>query len=228
MSMPTTDRPEPTNVTAAQDAIRYGIAVLPSHYPIRPSTRRQPDRLACSCGIPDCPTPARHPIGTITSEQATCNLAQITGWWTAHPNANPATIAGRTFAVIQARYPGDPDHVAAWLDASDLEPGPVIVGGPGLLQFPARGAIAAAARTSPLPHGGGVDWLADGTLVLLPPSRLTSGSIVRWLRPFQDRTVLLPDGEALFRALTRLPNAHDLARWAADHDAHQQAACPTR
>jgi len=223
MRMPAIDAPESTNLTAAQDATRHAITVLPSHYPAKSSTGRAPDRLACSCGIPDCPTPARHPIGTITTEHATCNLAQVTAWWLAHPHANPATVAGQMFDIIQLRYPGNPDHVAAWLNTLDLQPGPSIIAGPGQLQFPARGQIGAAARSTPLPASGGVDWLASGTLILLPPSRLTTGQRIRWLRPFENRTLVLPDGQALYRTLTRLPAAHDLAGWAADHDLDQHA-----
>lgn len=53
-------------------------------------------------------------------------------------------------------------------------------------------------------------YLAPGSLLLLPPSRLGDGQPVRWLRPLHPGAEL-PDGKELFFALFDLPANRPLA-----------------
>src|SRR6266536_3442473 len=53
-------------------------------------------------------------------------------------------------------------------------------------------------------------YLAPGSLILLPPSRLDDGQSVTWLRPL-DPTTALPDGAETFWALVELPANQQLA-----------------
>jgi hypothetical protein len=59
---------------------------------------------------------------------------------------------------------------------------------------------------------------APETFVLLPPSKRIDGHVTTWLRPFDERTVMLPDGEELFSALTQLPNDRELHAWYHDQE----------
>ena len=142
----------------AETARRYtrlGIMVLPSHYPIRIDGPDQHSRrYACSCGRTRCPTPAKHPIGRLTINDATVNLDRVAAWWTETPYANVASPAGRMFDVLQLTYPRPATQILDWLDAHGIEPGPVIATAPNLLQFPVRGSAPTMARYTPSTAAG--------------------------------------------------------------------------
>src|SRR6266536_5866156 len=90
----------------------------------------------CSCGNLNCPTPAHHPIGTLTTADVTQDRGQLSRWWTAHPSANLATITDPArLGVIELRHPARPDHVLRLLNAHQVEPCPLLLAGVGLLQF---------------------------------------------------------------------------------------------
>jgi hypothetical protein len=100
-----------------------------------------------------------------------------------------------------------------WLAGQGIEPGPIITAGPGHLRFPVRGSDPDAPSTDQTEHDG-LQRLTPGTLILLPPSRLIDGATATWLQPFDNRTVLLPDGQRLFDALAQLPGPQQLDQWA--------------
>jgi hypothetical protein len=213
--------PDPFDFDSKADAARFyttlGVAVLPSHHPLPLSGRNQHGRrlYACSCATPDCSGPACHPIGALTVDHATVNPDRIAAWWAATPNANILTPAGHMLDIIELHRPTLPEHVAAWLAAHDLDATPIIHGAPGQLHFPVRAGEPAPARYAPL-NRGGVFHRPPGTLILLPPSQRIDGHVTAWLWPFDERTVVLPDGEELFAALAQLPSDHDLATWHQD------------
>ena len=75
-----------------EPALRYAsrhIPVLPAHWPL--------DDL-CSCGRPECSSPAKHPLTRHGLTDASTDPRQITAWWERWPDAN---IAARTGSVSQ-------------------------------------------------------------------------------------------------------------------------------
>jgi len=214
---------------AARAYTTLGLAVIPSHHPEPPrhGSSPYPSGLVCSCGDPDCRTPARHTIGILTLERATTNTGRVAAWWTGMPDANIAMPAGHMCEVLELAYPAPAEHIAVWLGVHQVEPGPILDGGPDLVQFPVRSSEppSPVGRSRSLPGGGRLDWLVVDTLVLLPPSQTITGHVTSWARPFTTRTALLPDAGALFEALARLPAPAELDAWVraqgAFHDGRQ-------
>jgi len=207
-----TDEPtQPTStLEAALDYTRHGIAVLPVYWPgtldprgmgARSRTSPSPSMLACSCGAPDCQTPAEHPIKPTTIDDATVRVIIVTEWCQTHPYANLATVAGTSFDMIEVPYRGKTAPLVAWLAAQSIPPCPIIDTGQGRLQFPVRNPPPATALRS---TDGAARRLEPGTLVLLPPSQHIDGATVTWRRPFDDRTLLLPDAARMLRVLAGL------------------------
>jgi len=216
--MPTSEEPrQPTSpFDAALDATGHGIAVLPIYWPITPnphhssaqrraSASASPGALVCSCGTPDCPTPAAHPIKPVTVDDASVRVMVITQWFQTHPSANLATVAGTSFDVIDVPYQGKTAPLLAWLAAQAILPCPIIDTGHGHLRFPVR----TPPPTTTLPDTkGAARRLAPGTLVLLPPGRHPDRAIVTWRRPFDARTLLLPDAARMLHVLAALPDSN--------------------
>jgi Bifunctional DNA primase/polymerase, N-terminal len=199
----------PPQLQAALEYAASGIAVVASHFPV-PSSDTDPSRpqgsLTCSCREPDCRTPARHPVWTVTVEDATRDTVELVGWWLGVPDANVATPAGAGFDLIEVRHPAPTARIARWLAMQGIA-GPVICAGPGHHQF----LVAPGGdgwRFTMTEHGGLARLGGGGGLILLPPSRLVDGDACTWLRPLGAP---LPDGEVLWEALVRLPGGGQLA-----------------
>ena len=188
-----------------------GIPLLPSHYPMKVERAGLSGRrFVCSCSEAACPTPARHLPGTLTAADATIDPARLARWWGGNLDlANLATVVGWAFDVVELSFKAPPEQIAAWLRAHDLEAGPVIDTGATTRFLVQVGAPVPG--YAPLRSG----WLAKlrhGELVLLPPSRSIRGRELCWLTG--PRGVPLPDGEALYQVLRRLPAWWELAAWA--------------
>lgn len=204
-------RPRSERHRAAVELGRLGIPLLPSHYPVEVQRAGLSGRhFVCSCGEAACPTPAWHLPGVLTTADATTDPLRLARWWGGNLDlANLATVAGWPFDVVELSYQAPAEQVAAWLRAHDLEAGPVIDTGDTtrfLVQVAAPPPCYAPLRT------GWVSKLRAGMLVLLPPSRSIRGRELRWLTG--PRGVPLPDGEALYQVLRRLPAWWELAVWA--------------
>ena len=196
---------------AAVELADQGIPLLPSHYPVElPHARLGGRRLVCSCRETACPTPAGHLPAALTSADATTDPARLARWWGGKLDlVNLATVAGRAFDVLELSYQAPAEQVAAWLHAHGVEAGPVIDIGDTTRFLVGVGAPEAC--YAPL-ESGWVSKLPAGVLVLLPPGRLISGRELCWLTG--PRGVPLPDGEALYQVLRRLPAWWELAAWA--------------
>src|SRR6266545_2057695 len=147
-----------------------GLSILACHWPAPPSAPSPPN-------------------------DATRDMGQLSRWWQAHPAANLATYTDPTrVGVIELHHPAKPDHVIRLLNSHRADPCPVIHAGPGLVQFLVQPDLHAAdhipAADPNAAHNGTVTWLAAGTLVLLPPSRLMSGERLRWMRRLYHTTRL--------------------------------------
>jgi hypothetical protein len=199
---------------AAIDFALARIPVLPSHWPVETGAATDClTGLACSCGEPNCPTPARHVIGGMSVAEVTTDPARVARWWVGELQAaNVASVAGVAFGVVELRYSARPSEIRAWLEAGQVEPGPVLDSGIGRAQFLTT-VGAPEPRFAPLGSTGGVRRLGHGSIVLLPPSHHTDRHQVAWLQG--PHRVALPDPDQLFDALARLPvDSLDLATWA--------------
>ncbi len=180
-----------------------GLAVLAAHWPTPPADLPQ----FCSCGNLDCPSPARHPIGTLNAADATRDPGQLARWWLAHPTANVATFTDEShIGVLELYHPAKPEHVMRLLNAHRAGQGPVIYAGQGRVLFlvkPIQPQPDHEPARSYSSDDGEVTCLASESMVLLPPSRLMDGERLRWMRRL-NHTTRLPDAAPLLALLTEL------------------------
>jgi hypothetical protein len=203
-----------SNADAAPFYTSLGIAILPSHHPAPLPGRSQHGRhlYACSCKNPDCARPACHPIGALTIEHATVNPDRVAAWWAASPDANVLTPSATcsTSSSFAARF--RPSMWPRGLPPTASTQPRSSTAHPEAFSSPSVRAEPATARHAPLSRGG-VLRHAPESFILLPPSKRIDGDVTTWLRPFDERTVMLPDGEELFSALSQLPGDRELHAW---------------
>jgi bifunctional DNA primase/polymerase-like protein len=157
-----------------------GLRILACHWPT-PADLPQ----FCSCGDLACPTPARHPIGTLTTRDVTPDLGQLARWWLANPTANLATITDERLGVIELHHPARPGTLVQALKAHQADQAPMIHADQGVLYLlvrpdPRQDHSAADVASHPTSDIDKVVITPPGTLVLLPPSRRMTGMRIRW------------------------------------------------
>ena len=194
---------EATPGTAALSYPGRGLRVMACHWPT-------PCELPqfCSCGDVDCPTPARHPIGTFAIDQATTSLGQLARWWQANPAANPATMTDEQVGVIELHHPARPGTLFQALKAHRANQAPMIYADQGvahLLVKPDPDLDPSAADLACHPTSG-IDKVVispPGTLILLPPSRRMNRLRIHWMTHLYhvDR---LPEAAHMLELLTEL------------------------
>jgi Bifunctional DNA primase/polymerase, N-terminal len=180
-----------------------GLRIMACHWPT-PSELPQ----FCSCGDIDCPTPARHPIGTLTIDQATANLGQLARWWQANPAANVATMSDERVGVIELHHPARPGTLMQALKAHHAAQAPMIYADQGVVHLlvkpdPYLDQSAADIASHPTSSTDKVVITPPGTLVLLPPSRSMTRLRIHWMSHLHhvDR---LPEAAHMLEVLTEL------------------------
>jgi hypothetical protein len=218
------DRPQPIrdeedmSSEPHEAALRYagiGWAVFPCHAPADNPPR-------CTCGRPDCSSPAKHPRIAGGLKAATRDHDQISAWWRRWPGANVAIRTGAVSGLVVVDV--DPRHGgAASLDALLREFGPALdtlrvdTGGGGVhlyFRHPGLPVHNDAGRKL----GVGVDVRGDGGYVIAPPSLHYTGARYRI-----DATRAIADlPSSLWRRVLRAPRpptqtpaAEISDRWAA-------------
>ncbi len=159
-----------------------GLRIMACHWPA-PADLPQ----FCSCGDLACPTPARHPIGTLTTDDLTEDLGQLSRWWLAHPAANAATITDERVGVIELHHPAKPDSVIRALKEHQADQASVIYADEGVLHLLVKpDPRLDHSVTETASHASSdidkVVIASPGSLILLPPSRRMTGMRTRWLR----------------------------------------------
>lgn len=159
-----------------------GVPVIPLHHPkLTPNLD-----WACSCGKPDCGSPAKHPIATLTPnglKNGTTDLDTIDRWWNQHPEANIGLLTGVTFDLLDI---DGPTGIASLEQVcKDLGGKPqaicTIVSGRAeggrhyYVTPPALGTFSGGKRGVP----AGIDCKSAGGYVVAPPSQHISGSRYR-------------------------------------------------
>jgi hypothetical protein len=184
-----------------------GFPVLPLHYPITrpqalgPLAAGQPGRsgwsTSCSCRDPACGQVGKHPLGALVPhglKEATTNRARVLAWWTRFPQANIGLACGRLFDVLDLDGPQAVAALQAFADRHGLD---LPAGGPVVRTGRTQGGwhyylapASLARRTGVLER---VDYQAQGTYVVAPPSRHASGRLYRWVRDLDHPLLALPE-----------------------------------
>ncbi|MGW1711955.1 bifunctional DNA primase/polymerase [Streptomyces sp. NPDC002156] len=142
---------------------------------------------ACSCGLPDCPTPGAHPLSFAPRVAAGATLDEVTDTWGQFPGASVMLPVGRAFDVIEVAEPAG-RHALVRLERMGIPLGPVTATPQGRAQFFV--APGAAAELPQLLYRMGWDdatldlhGLGAGTYLTAPPSDRGGLGPVTWLRP---------------------------------------------
>ncbi|QMU75774.1 bifunctional DNA primase/polymerase [Streptacidiphilus sp. PB12-B1b] len=164
-------------------AARAGFPVVPAAHAVD---------YRCSCDRMGCPAPAQHPLSFAWQSMATVDAEQVTRWLARDPQANAVTATGRAHDVLDV--PAEAGRLALQrMGELGIPVGPVAAVGEDRFLFftTTRSTLdedewwTSELDTHPedLAEHPGIRWHTRGSYVLLPPSRLTDGSAVTWVRP---------------------------------------------
>lgn len=164
-----------TPLPSALDYAARGLAVLPLHRPAERNSRR-----ICSCGKADCASPAKHPVGKLTSRGLldASRDPQVIASWFDGGDWNIGIATGRPSGIVALDI--DPRH-AGDETLADLErqhgalPATwrFLTGGGGehiLFRHPGGEVKNSAGKIGP-----GIDMRGDGGYIVAPPSEHISG-----------------------------------------------------
>jgi hypothetical protein len=181
----------PDVADAAQRASRLAelLTATRAGFPVVPAAHGVDYR--CSCERIGCPAPAQHPLSFAWQSMATVDADQVTRWLAADPLANAVTATGRAHDVLDV--PAEAGRLALErMDELGVEAGPVAAVGEDRFFFftTTRSTLdedewwTSELDTDPenLTEHPGIRWHTRGSYVLVPPSRLTDGSPVSWVR----------------------------------------------
>jgi len=156
-----------------------GLAVVPLHTPIDGS---------CSCNVPGCPAPGKHPkVRWRDLLAGPPSLDDVRSWWARWPDANVGVLTGRVSGVvvldIDPRNGGDTSVGTLERTWGPLPSTPTVrTGGGGRhLWFVAPGAPVTSGPVAP-----GLDLKGEGGLVVAPPSLHASGDRYAWIVTLDD------------------------------------------
>src|SRR5919197_1175697 len=89
-------------LAAAGEYAAAGWGVFPGGVPEGRSRFRWRGRQRCSCGDPDCPDPAAHPLRPEWVGAASTDPGRIRGWWGGRRRPNILLPTGWRFDVWEA------------------------------------------------------------------------------------------------------------------------------
>jgi hypothetical protein len=159
---------------AARGYIERGWHILPCH---------DLSTGTCSCRLPDCASPGKHPRVPRGVHAATTNAEVVARWWARWPTSNVGVRTGVESNLVVLDI--DPRHggtrsIKGLIDRhGDLRGVPRVRTGAGgwHLYFAHPGT---AVRNSAGRLGAGLDVRGDGGYVVAPPSGHASGYRYRW------------------------------------------------
>lgn len=166
------------DITLADHAIEWahrGVKVLPLH---------SPNGNTCSCGIPDCPSPAKHPRTRNGLTDATSDPAQVAAWWDKWPDANIGILTGEQFDVIDLDGGDAIDRWRAWVaDVGEPEIVGIALSGrdTGGLHLYSNGGGRKTVPSGKRGLPAGCEIKAAGGYVVAPGSRHMSGKTYQWV-----------------------------------------------
>ncbi len=160
--------------TSAIGYANRGWPVFPVHYP---------NDGECSCGKPNCKSPAKHPMTPQGLKDATTNVATIDVWWSRWPNANIGIVTGRVSGIVVVDVDAKSGGLETWAELQDIH-GRVdtltaVTGGGGRhFFFAAPPGLDLKSTAGVL--GAGIDTRAEGGYIVAPPSLHISGDRYEW------------------------------------------------
>lgn len=172
----------PPLLDAALDYASRGWPVFPCHNPAVGG--------ACSCGQPDCGSPAKHPRTRHGLHDATVDRDQIRRWWQQHPNANIGVRTGAPsgLIVIDLDLPHGPRRFRE-LAGGRLGNAAVVHTGSGGTHLYFQAPDDVIVRNSTRRLGAGIDVRGEGGYILAPPSRHHTGRTYAWTTPLDVPTL---------------------------------------
>jgi len=163
---------------AALDYAGRGWKVFPIHNPLKEG--------GCSCGNPDCESPAKHPRTPHGLKDATTNKAVISEWWKKWPEANVGVVTGKDSGLlvldIDLQKEGVQESKKKLEQKGNLPYTPQVrTGGGGehiFMTYPDNGTIYGNKANL----GGliGIDVRGEGGYVVAHPSKHISGKKYVW------------------------------------------------
>lgn len=197
-------RPVDARATVAVAAVVYarrGWPVFPCHAPVG-------HRAVCTCGIPECASPGKHPRVRDGLNAATIDEQQVRRWWDRWPHANVGIRTGASSGLVVVDV--DPAHGGAeslerLVDANGRffdETRTVHTGGDGW-HFYFRHPGELVRNDTGRRLGPGIDVRGDGGYVLAPPSLHRTGNRYKLGEPRRE-VAAMPDW--LVERLTREPS----------------------
>jgi putative DNA primase/helicase len=168
------------DIKTLEYALQYakqGFSVLPMH------TVKDG---ACSCFKGSkCPNPGKHPFNFNGVKGASTNRKQIRKWWSAHPEANVGIACGEISNIVaidvDPRNGGNKTLSRLIRELGELNSTIVSdTGGGGTHHLFACPKFNARKDSRGKVFGPGVDLMADGAIIIVPPSIHASGKPYQW------------------------------------------------
>ena len=141
---------------------------------------------ACSCHKGNaCPSPAKHPLTPHGVKDASSDRVVVKKWWRENPSANIGIAMGPKSGLIaldvDPRNGGTTTLRAKEKQLGKLpETATTLTGGGGIHLIFKHPPFFVQKDTSGKTLGPGVDILAAGSIMIVPPSRHVSGKRYRW------------------------------------------------
>ena len=142
------------------------------------------------CGCPKgkaCDRPGKHPMTPHGVKDATTDRDQIRAWWTENPNANIGIATGSEAGIlvldIDPRNKGKETLTRLKKELGSLpDTVTAITGGGGRHLIFKHPPFPVRKDTSGKVFGPGIDVLADGCIMIAPPSVHASGKRYAWVK----------------------------------------------
>lgn len=133
--------------------------------------------VACTCGVGDCTSPAKHPRTRNGLKDASVDPVKIRSWWGRWPDANIGLRTGEAFDVLDVDGDQGFESVTSLENEHGAaESGPSSeTGGGGLHRLYQPTGLGN--RAGLLNH---VDWRGKGGYIVAPPSLHASGQRYEW------------------------------------------------
>lgn len=155
---------------AALEYISRDWAVLPLHFIVNGE---------CSCGMPGCKSPGKHPFSVHGVTDASKDREQVEAWWNQWPSANIGVATGAVSNLVVVDADGPEGIEAALQLLRDPFIYPSVETGSGYhFYFLHPGAVIRNSAGKIAPH---VDIRGDGGYCVAPPSSHVSGNTYHWL-----------------------------------------------
>ena len=161
------------NVDLALSMLSYGFSLVPVHKPIKGQ---------CSCGKPNCPSPAKHPYPSKWQEVTSKQPEAIKAWWQAFKSPNAGVVTGKASGVcvldVDPRHGGMDSLDDLQVKHGKLPDTATVETGSGGLHYYFRDP--GGLRNGTNVGGSGVDFRGDNGFVVSSGSEHASGGMYDW------------------------------------------------